>query len=254
MQEKLTKITHWMCNNPPIFRSKKRPAAENPFSLDSLPARQEYVGNTRLGFVYQELCKRLFTQHPDYEILAEEIQIFKGKQTLGAIDFLLKHQNQIEHWEVAIKFYLLKDGLWYGPDSRDRLDIKLHRMLTHQLNMSMKEEFHERFPHLTSISPKMFIQGRLYTNPFENEVVPDQCLSYQLNNSVIIGHWCFQHQLPLIKEPLYKLQKLDWITGTQQQQDKLTSLSKYAVHCQSISGQFWMIVPDTWPENNANTN
>lgn len=250
MQERLAKITHWICTSPPILRTVKPPAVGNPFSLDFLPENREYLGNTRLGFVYQELCKRLFERHPDYEILAEEVQLFKGKQTLGAIDFLLKHRKQVEHWEVAIKFYLLKDGLWYGPDSRDRLDIKLHRMLTHQLKMSDREEFHQCFPNFDIIKPKMLIQGRLYTNPFEHEPIPEKCLGYQLNNSVIVGHWCYQHQCPLISEPLYKLQKLDWITGTQQREEKLTSLTEYAVHCQSLSGQFWIVVPDTWPDNN----
>lgn len=250
MQERLAKITHWIITNPPIFKTDKPPAAENPFVLNYLPESGNYRGNTRLGFVYQELCKRLFVSHPDYEVLAEEVQLFRGKETIGAIDFLLKYQEHIEHWEVAIKFYLLKDGLWYGPDSRDRLDIKLHRMLNHQLKMSDREEFHQRFGIFDVVTPKMLIQGRLYTNPFENETIPTQCLGYQLNNSTIVGYWCYQHQISRIKEPLFRLQKLDWIPGTLMPYERLTLMTEYSVHCQAESGQLWIIVPDTWPNNN----
>ena len=47
----------------------------------------------------------------------------------------------VEHWEVAVKFYLQhsrheKWSSWIGPGQRDRLDLKLGRMIDHQLPLS----------------------------------------------------------------------------------------------------------------------
>ncbi|WP_413283995.1 DUF1853 family protein [Vibrio sp. MA40-2] len=248
MQDNVSKITQWMIDNPPILQPDKEPATCNPFKQLSLPNYQEYNGNSRLGFIYQELCKRLFEHHSDFSVVADEIQLFEGKQTIGAIDFILKRQQKIEHWEVAIKFYLLRGGLWYGPDSRDRLDIKLDRMLTHQLEMSKSEAFMQRFPNLADITPKLLMHGRLYINPFEPETVPQESVGYTINPCSIVGNWCYQHQLQLVNEPLYKLKKYDWIAGTNALTEKLTELSEYAVHCQTLSGDFWFVVPDHWPK------
>ena len=77
----------------------------------------DYRGNPRLGFIYQYLSTQLLISSGRYSLELEEFQINDTNgQTLGAIDLILKnHQtNMQEHWEVAIKFYLLHQGIWYG--------------------------------------------------------------------------------------------------------------------------------------------
>lgn len=247
MQEKLKEITRWIITQPPLFLADKSPISDNPFSEVRSPINSDYDGNPRLGFIYQEMCNRLFDSHNDFEVLAEEVQLFSGKETIGAIDFLLKHHGHIEHWEVAIKFYLLKGNLWYGPDSRDRLDKKLNRMLTHQLTMSEIDAFQLQFPHLQNIDKKLLMQGRLYTNPFQSEAIPNLCLGYTIQPENIQGNWCYFHQIERIGEPLYRIDKIDWIAGTQEKNEVLLSISDYSVHCQTESGKFWFVVPDKWP-------
>jgi len=248
MQEKLAEMTHWIVTQSPILLTNKSPAAINPFTNMLPPENMTNFGETRLGLIYQELCRQLFEANPNFDVLADEVQLFNEKRTIGAIDFLLKHNTQCEHWEVAIKFYLLKNKLWYGPNSQDRLDKKIHKMTTHQLKISESEQFRQRFPKLNSVIQKMLIQGRLYINPFEYENIPDKCLGYALNPSSIHGYWCYHHQLSFIKEPLYKLQKADWITNTLKKDKPYTEvMTEYSVHCKTESGQFWFIVPDTWP-------
>ncbi|TOH24507.1 DUF1853 family protein, partial [Vibrio parahaemolyticus] len=81
---------------------------------------EEYQGNPRLGFLYQHLCTAALANSEEYEILAEEIQLNDSDgKTIGAIDLILKNRtlDQLEHWEVAIKFYLLHEGVWYGPNA-----------------------------------------------------------------------------------------------------------------------------------------
>jgi hypothetical protein len=51
----------------------------------------------------------------------------------------------VEHWEVAVKFYLLLGDretwqCWVGPNQRDRLDKKVNRMRDHQLTLSARVE------------------------------------------------------------------------------------------------------------------
>ena len=249
MQVFLQKIAQWVTSQHPILLANQKPIADNPFLHMTLPDLGHYQGSLRLGFIYQELCGRLFLANPLFQLLEEEVQLHSNKKTLGAIDFLIEHEHRIEHWEVAIKFYLLHDGLWYGPDSRDRLDIKLDHMLNHQLKMSKHEVFIERFPDYQAIEEKLLMHGRLYTNPFTEQTVPTHCLKFELNLSAVQGFWCYQHQISQIAETLYRLDKPDWIAGEPMIKNKLASLADYSIHCQSESGTFWMIVPDQWPNN-----
>ncbi|WP_103879240.1 DUF1853 family protein [Vibrio hangzhouensis] len=215
----------------------------------------EYLGNPRLGFLYQELCRRLFEQSDSHSVFAEEIQLQHDGRTLGAIDFLIEKpdQQQLEHWEVAIKFYLLKDGLWYGPNAKDRLDKKVNRMLEHQLKMSDTPAFKAQFPDIVSPSQHLLMQGRLYINPFDQEKTPTHCLGLDINPQRITGYWCYQSQFHRITEPLYPLTKPLWAIGhigdTRGAYSPVTALPSHFIHCQSQSGQFWFVVPDDWPQS-----
>ncbi len=167
--------------------------------------------------MYQHLCTAALANSEEYEILAEEIQLNDSDgKTIGAIDLILKNRtlDQLEHWEVAIKFYLLHEGVWYGPNAHDQLHTKLDRMLSHQLKMSERPEFRQMLPLDQSPKERLLMQGRLYINPFSNEVPPKECLGFALNPSQISGYWCYQSQWSLINKPLYHLSKPNWAIGT----------------------------------------
>ncbi|MDA9556288.1 DUF1853 family protein [Vibrio sp.] len=254
----LNKIAQWVLRTPTLFTaSPNTPIVEYfPANINDQPSYpdigNEYTGNYRLGFVYQYVCEQLIRHHPNYSILAEEIQLNKENgQTLGAIDLILSNLNTegIEHWEVAIKFYLLKEGIWYGPNAHDQLDKKLDRMLSHQLMMSQTTLFKEQYPQWPQLDPKLLIQGRLYTNPFENEPVPNQCLNASLNTERIKGYWCYRSQVHLITSKLYHLNKPEWITGKTQDSKEVTEFGEKFIHCQDENGVFWFIMPEHWPES-----
>lgn len=199
-----------------------------PFDQSYPVAYLPYSGNSRLGFYYQHACMSHFASHPNYQIKASEIQVFeynealKQNKTLGEIDFLIQNQDtqELEHWEVAVKFYLLDQGLWYGPNRGDRLDLKLAHMLEHQLKMSQTAAFKAQYPEYanTQIVPKLLLQGRLYTNPFLDQDIPQTCLGYPLNQAQICGHWCYHSQMNLLASDLglvafWPIHKVEWLYG-----------------------------------------
>ncbi|MDW6093477.1 DUF1853 family protein [Vibrio rhizosphaerae] len=247
----LTAIARWIGETPGLFLAEPPIESYSPFtehdrSSVSLPA----LPNQRLGLLYQSVCSALFAASPSYTLIAEEIQIIDDGKTLGAVDFILGNQqtSQQEHWEVAIKFYLLHQGHWFGPNAKDRLDIKLKHMLHHQLPLSAHPIVVQQHPQWQVTSRHLLMQGRLYTNPFTGETIPQDCLGYTLNPTQIQGHWCYQSQVSQIREPLYLLERHQWMTGrTTTNLHYQPETLKRAVHCQSESGIFWFIVPDHWP-------
>lgn len=246
----LTQFSNWIINTKGLFKSTSIIANQSPFQGASPVGQKCYQGNHRLGFIYQHVCSQLFKQSTQYELLAEEIQLNDQKRTLGAIDFIINDKlNGLQHWEVAIKFYLLNDGLWFGPNAHDRLDKKLDHMLNHQLTMSQHPCFLDQYPNWNPIEPKVLLQGRLYINPFIDQTIPNQCLGYDIDSSQINGFWCYQSQVELIKNPLFTLEKPYWATGNPDRDDLYTLIPNRFSHCQDSLGQFWFIVPEQWPNN-----
>lgn len=247
----LNTLAHWVSTTPTLFQGEGVVAARTPFLPNVPTLKEEYRGNPRLGFLYQHLCSLLFTLNPTYSAVSEEIQLNEAGSTLGSLDFVIKNKRsqRYEHWEVAVKFYLLHQGLWYGPNAQDRLDLKLEHMLNHQLTLSQSAQFSAAYPLWRDVSRHLLMQGRLYVNPFHDEPVPSECLGYKLNLSQIAGFWCYQSQSHQIDETLFLLEKPQWISGKNEHSARyMASKKPEFVHCQSDSGKFWFIVPDSWPQ------
>ncbi len=245
-------LIQWVQNRPPILTEKPPIVGHSPFSGLRTIESPIYLNHSRLGFVYQDVCAQLFKLSDTYQIEAEEIQLFEQKKTIGAIDFIIRNlqNSQLEHWEVAVKFYLLHDSKWFGPNAADRLDIKLDRMLNHQLKMSSTQSFIDLYPKWNPIKPKLLMQGRLHINPFSLEAIPTHSLDYQINPESIDGFWCFFSQRHLIKSQLYPLTKVQWTTGARDFSDPIElSSGKRVTYAQTKNREFWFIVPDDWPNN-----
>lgn len=73
-----------------------------------------------------------------YETLANNVQLYNGKQTTGELDLILyNHENNlVEHWELAIKFFMGSAPFapidWVGINSNDNLQRKMTHMQTKQ--------------------------------------------------------------------------------------------------------------------------
>ena len=74
------------------------------------------------------------------EVLAANEALHADGRTLGELDVLYRHRGCVVHREIAVKYYLAArpgrhPSCWIGPGRRDRLDLKLKRMATHQLEL-----------------------------------------------------------------------------------------------------------------------
>lgn len=149
----------------PDISSRLRPELE--LSLQALKSR-------RLGIYFEQLWAFAFSQHPDYALLTRNLPIRSGEKTLGELDFVVRHlpDDTVEHWEVAVKFYLQVGDYWVGPGFRDRLDIKLAHMRDHQLPLALQPESIAQL-HRAGLAPERqwaVMPGRLFaslddTNP-----------------------------------------------------------------------------------------
>ncbi len=96
----------------------------------------------RVGMRFESLIRFGLEHDLAYTLLAHNLQVFEDKRTLGSFDFIVKNaEQQVEHWEVAVKYYLQSAATsewsdWIGPNRRDRLDLKVSRMRDHQLPLS----------------------------------------------------------------------------------------------------------------------
>ncbi|MFA0039507.1 DUF1853 family protein [Vibrio sp. 10N.261.52.A1] len=247
----LQRFYQWVISSPPLLEIKPPISDLTVFSNhQKLDDTHTYDGNPRLGFLYQHLCEQVIMTSDNYSIKHDEIQINVEGRTLGAIDFILEDTSsqKLEHWEVAIKFYLLHEQTWFGPNSHDQLDKKLDRMLCHQLGMSSSNAFVEQYPEIDVDSKHLLMQGRLYTNPFLEQNIPTECLGYSINPSQVNGFWCYQNQTHQITDTLYPLTKEQWAAGTDDfSGEPITEFGDHFVHGQTKSGQFWFVMPQTWP-------
>ncbi len=246
----LTDFYHWITTSPNLIEHDETFSDLQRLSSSPLDTNARYQGNSRLGFIYQHLCTQAFTNSAHYQVTAEEIQLSDKGKTLGAIDLIVHNQTKqlIEHWEVAVKFYLLHQGIWYGPNAHDQLDKKLHRMLSHQLAMSNSAIFQQQYPELNVDAHRLLMQGRLYTNPFNNEQTPSHCLGHKINSSQINGYWCYYSQAEQIPQPLYELPKIRWATGKEEHAQQIKPSRDQFIHGQTADGKFWFVVPDCWPK------
>ena len=94
----------------------------------------------RLGLYFEALWQFWLADNPDYALLANNMQIQVNGTTSGELDIIVqdRHNRQLQHWELAVKFYLgigdtSATSAWIGPNAQDRLDRKLQHLRNHQL-------------------------------------------------------------------------------------------------------------------------
>ena len=170
--------------------------------LDTQPERlQDYLSahNHRLlGSYFECLWQFYFSDHSDWQLVEHHVQVFDAskKQTLGELDLLVQHipSEQYFHLELAAKFYLrhpehtgLNEEHWFGPQSNDRLDLKLNKLHQKQLPFlfhdATKTSLIERkLNH--EYKQALIMKGYLFHPWQQNELLP-QCT----HNQTLTGYW-----------------------------------------------------------------
>jgi hypothetical protein len=190
----------WVLASPPLLQPvRSRTASGRPVrwlsaewcntalsvSLDWLhaldrnpaPLQQALVDRDgRLGHYFENLLAfwLAWDKNPLYRLIRHGIAICSQHRTLGELDFLVedKRSGKLQHWEVAVKFYLGTRPHgdyrhWLGPALHDRLDLKVTRLLSHQLDLSATNEGAGLLRHLglTEPEPVCLLKGRLFYPP-----------------------------------------------------------------------------------------
>ncbi len=281
------KIRHlaWMCSAPQLYRGE---SSFNPDTWlpedwrcrlgfwdqnpDRTPALlQSEVAPRRLGAYFEVLYHVMIEDLLGWKVEAQNQQIIADKRTLGELDFLVRNRatGSLEHHEIAVKFYLgypsLGDEpvLWYGPNSRDRLDLKTRRLLEHQSVMALTEEGAALLKRLgldEPIAPKVFMPGYLFQP--QNQHLP---LPKQVDDGLPTGLWQHYSQFEFSDEFWVPLIKPDWLGPYLQTQkpdlavaaqwlDQSKARNQPCLLARLVETDFgWsevercFLVPDSWP-------
>ncbi len=103
----------------------------------------------RIGLVFESLWHFFLENDDATELLAHNLPIRNNERTLGELDIVYRclRTGRIFHLELAVKFYLYRAtpgdatipaSFWYGPELRDRFDLKLAHMRERQLTIAQE--------------------------------------------------------------------------------------------------------------------
>ncbi|MFD1007394.1 DUF1853 family protein [Oceanisphaera ostreae] len=179
--------------------------------LDASPGllHQHCEPHRRLGFYFESLWHFFLLDHHRFQVLAHDWQQVIDGTTVGAFDFIIwdRQLKRIEHWELAVKFYLIsqQDDAFdsaFGMNPRDKLRRKHQHMLNHQLMLSQQPLVHQRLLQLGLLPEhrRLILKGRLY--------YPETCQQF-LSEQGERGRWGMEPPEP----EFIPQHKLGWLTG-----------------------------------------
>jgi hypothetical protein len=124
------------------------------------------------------------------EVLAANELLRVGRRTLGELDVLYRHDGRVVHREIALKYYLAATpgtdpSAWVGPGRRDRLDLKLDRLATHQLTVAEQARAEDAWPAALPFPDvtEVLLLGALFAPPDDVRLPEGAC------PDVDHGHW-----------------------------------------------------------------
>lgn len=179
--------------------------------------------STRLGLRFEYLIWFWLqdSAYHHFDVLAHSLQVIEGKNTLGELDFLLFNQStqQIEHWEVALKYYLGESDLalpaWYGLNREDTLYKKLHHFSQQQFKFEQAQVL-DQSHHIDQ--RRAVIKGQLYLPDMPCGLyAPCNTLPEWINPSRRLGHWGSHHY----HDDYIRLDRSEWLCiGADQRQEQ----------------------------------
>lgn len=222
----------------------------------------EHCRSTRLGLVYESLWHFFLSEDPQTTLTANNIPVRRpdGK-TLGEFDIIYFCHQQEKHFhlELALKFFLALQhpqsqhslSCWLGPNSADRLDVKLQRISEHQIPLSSTPYGKQTLAGLgvKQVSPQLQVGGML----FYGEHTPPA--SEWLNEAHPRGRWltlgdfCEREN----RADWRHIQKPNWLNANFNSAEPiddamLTAAQSRPLLCINTHQQRCFIVPDQWPE------
>lgn len=183
----------------------------------------------RLGHQVEYIFHQLLSHLDGYEVVAHNIQIKKGNNTMGELDFMIRcretsaetsrSNKKLFHVELTYKFYILDPTVvdpihqLVGPNRKDAFFAKLEKTKQKQLPLVYTEEGTQTLTTLgidsTEITQKVLFMGQVFT-PYHTSV-PSIA---PLETACIVGYWVHMHDFKLdaFKENDYYITyKSEWI-------------------------------------------
>ena len=249
MQNKQVRDLAWVINSPslveqqadwPNIASQTNTLQDNwvaqwLLSLDADPsALLSHLAKEKSHFIgayFESLWAFYLLSNPNYDLIAKNLQANSKTRTEGEFDFIVFDidNGHYIHQEVAIKFYLgfskqnhynFSDGqnIWLGPQCKDRLDLKMDKMLNSQINLSNTDSGKKALKSINidsdtnNIKTQLIMKGYLFYPPNPLVVAPDIC-----NQNHLRGLWFRLDELKkYIEESDFDawalLNKPDWVS------------------------------------------
>lgn len=276
----------WLCQAPQLMHSPItfEPTQHLPsdypdilrawdLGTEAAPALLSEPPQRRLGFYFERLYQVLLEDLLGWPILLKNQQIQANGRTIGELDFVVHNraEDRIEHHEIAIKFYLgvleqPNSTAWYGPNARDRLDLKTSRLLEQQ---SCRTQLPETLALLAEsritgpLMPRIFMPGYLFFPDDLQTLTPDYVPEEHLR-----GRWMYLHNAKAQDTSHWiALNKPHWIGNwfQSEQPDAANSLEAlervesrstpqlFAIMLHNPQTGIWQeadrvfVVPATWP-------
>ncbi|MDO7209193.1 DUF1853 family protein [Acinetobacter nosocomialis] len=191
--------------------------------------------STRLGLRFENLLWFWLQedQYHSYQLLGHSIQKIEGAKTLGELDFLIlnKETQQVEHWEVALKYYLGEGQLnleqWIGLNREDTLSKKLYHFTDKQFQFSEALDFkvQQRFA---------VLKGQLY---LPLNLGQKQSIPHWVNSTRRLGYW--GNTIPDSK--FYRLERHEWLCPNRQASSNAAYWWTDGLYCKNNEDtQFYM--------------
>ncbi|MFB9056624.1 DUF1853 family protein [Mariniflexile ostreae] len=172
----------------------------------------------RLGKYVERLVVFELKQHTTISILAENIQIQKGKTTVGELDCLYIKNNRPVHLEIIYKFYLYDTSVgtqeiehFIGPNRKDTLLEKLIKLKDKQLPLLHTADCKKYLDQLglksEDITQEVYFKAQLFV-PYRNTAVHLKTL----NPEAIVGLYINKEELNTLNDhKFYVPSKKDWL-------------------------------------------
>ena len=151
----------------------------------------------KLGIYFEVLWQYILEQNDRFDLIACNLPVRSDGETLGEFDFIYycRQRQQYYHLETAVKFYLgiphMRGGstswdCWIGPGGKDRLDLKLNKMLHRQSQLSKTPQGASVIAELgiTQVHPAICLKGYFFYPLTQLCNAPKQA-----GNKHLTGYW-----------------------------------------------------------------
>jgi uncharacterized protein len=164
----------------------------------------------RLGRYAEHLLEFFLRYGPCQSYVASNLQIWRGADTVGEVDFLLRDNQQRQfHWELAVKYFVCQEvsnptvANLQGPDSAETFDQKIAKIMGKQLHQKPPPPFDASTWHAAA-----FTRGWMFYR--DGQPAP---LIPELAQNHPSGFWLERHELNQLGDSYYMvLPRSRWLS------------------------------------------